>query len=307
MWRVRPLTLARLRAHTATSGHTNTARKHSATACVDAGGCVAKPPFTFLCAARPENSMRPSRALMSCISASGAARSSVSTALSCGSSASACNFQGYSSCETRNRKFRKESLIDARSSVSIALSCESSASLCVQQCCLFKKEGCHQTSAISVDIECKGWHMSRHTVPCAADPPPFSGRHGALLCRGACSGVSWLSHLILLEAVEHDAVAVPSGQGIMLLRASLSGVNRVSHLVLLEVVGHDAVRAQLHATADGLLPPHDQPQQCALAGAVGACRRRQAEASWQAAQSKQHISNSMLQAKRWWSACACQA
>ena len=44
---------------------------------------------TFLCAARPENSMRPRSALMSCSSASGAARSRVSVALSSESSASA--------------------------------------------------------------------------------------------------------------------------------------------------------------------------------------------------------------------------
>ena len=44
----------------------------------------------FLCMALPENIIRPSSALMSFISASGAARSSVSSTVRPGSSASAC-------------------------------------------------------------------------------------------------------------------------------------------------------------------------------------------------------------------------
>ena len=54
---------------------------------------------TFLCAARPENSIRPRSALMSCSSASGAARSRVSVALSSESSASA-----WSSARSSQRK-----------------------------------------------------------------------------------------------------------------------------------------------------------------------------------------------------------
>ena len=44
-----------------------------------------------------------------------------------------------------------------------------------------------------------------------------------------------------------------------------------SHLVLLKVVGHDCVGSQADMPRDGLLLPHDQPQQGALATPVRAC------------------------------------
>ena len=43
------------------------------------------------------------------------------------------------------------------------------------------------------------------------------------------------------------------------------------HLVLLKVVGHHGMGAQRDLARDGLLPPHDQPQQGALAAPVRAC------------------------------------
>lgn len=44
-----------------------------------------------------------------------------------------------------------------------------------------------------------------------------------------------------------------------------------THLVLLVVVGDDRVLAKRHSATDGLLLAHDQPQQCALAAAIGTC------------------------------------
>ena len=48
-------------------------------------------------------------------------------------------------------------------------------------------------------------------------------------------------------------------------------VTQVFHLILLEVVGEDVVLSQADTPRNRLLDAHDQPQQCALATAVGAC------------------------------------